>query len=523
MRRFFSFRVSKVFQLFIIIFLFAFIGIGILGSDQAFASGSSFNVPHINDHFEKVQPGPAPAKEAPVTSTSQKEKEDGDGNWLTKAWNWTKETVSSAWNKTKEVCSEAWDWICNVCDKIAKVVVDGLSAAWNWIVKYKEYIACAAVVIVGVVLCFVAPPLGASVLIGAASSFLISVALNGGRIDKNTFLDAAIGALLGLCGAGIAGGASRALATGVGQKLLTGLAESRFLGPLLRGGSKLIGKLPGPLQKIFTRSGFIGSIEGAGTSVADDLLHGRKINWKIMIFSGIFGAGMVSLVHFAEPAINKAAFSLEPLLTKTPIVKNLFKSTTNCVALNQVRGYFAVATPCINTGLLENDLKNLREKVGTDIDTIAVGRTDVKGLEGIVFEGASPRVIKEAPPEAGLKPLDEEMPNRPIKAPFNPPYDRHAEEMVINKFVEKVDALYPNPQDVKGKLYIHQSNSDGVCPACKSGLGRNPNTNKGILYQLSKRYPNLEIIVSSEIEEGAKITKKHFFMVKNGKQYKYPD
>ncbi|MBH8599606.1 hypothetical protein [Thermoactinomyces sp. CICC 10523] len=52
-----------------------------------------------------------------------------------------KGTVSSAWNKTKEVCSEAWDWICNVCDKIAKVVVDGLSAAWNWIVKYKEYIA----------------------------------------------------------------------------------------------------------------------------------------------------------------------------------------------------------------------------------------------------------------------------------------------------------------------------------------------------------------------------------------------
>jgi hypothetical protein len=40
-------------------------------------------------------------------------------------------------------------------------------------------------------------------------------------------------------------------------------------GALLRGGSKVIRKLPGPLQKIFARSGFIGSIEGARISVAD--------------------------------------------------------------------------------------------------------------------------------------------------------------------------------------------------------------------------------------------------------------
>ncbi|MBA4541605.1 hypothetical protein H1164_01620 [Thermoactinomyces daqus] len=93
--------------------------------------------------------------------------------------------------------------------------------------------------------------------------------------------------------------------------------------------------------------------------------------------------------------------------------------------------------------------------------------------------------------------------------------------MVINDFVQKVDAKFPNRLDVKGKLYIHQSNPTGVCSSCKSGLGKNPNAMDGILSQLSKRYPNLEIVVSSEVNQGAKVTKKHFFIVKNGKQYPY--
>jgi hypothetical protein len=513
-------RRSKFFYGFLLLLLVFIVGAGCYSS-QAYAAGS-FQVPQVNDHFDKGKEDPPPSK---TQLPPQPEKKDEGGFWhsVTKpfksAWNWASDKASDAWNWTKDKASQLWDWICKVCDKIAKVVVDALSATWNWIVKYKEYIACAAVVIVGVVLCFVAPPLGAAVLSGAALSFLISAGLNGGKIDKHTFMDAAIGGLLGLCGAGIAGGASRALATGVGQKLLTGLAESRFMGPLMRGGSKLIGKLPGPMQKIFTRAGFVNAVEGAGTSMADDLLHGRKINWKMMIFSGVFGAGMLGLFHFAEPAVNKAASSLEPLLAKTPIVKNLFKSATNCVALNQERGYFAVATSCINTKLLENDLAAYRNKLNVPkTETVAVGRTDIKGLEKEVFEGASPQVLKEA----GLPDLDTLMPNRPIKSPFGlDKAKNHAEEMVINDFVQKVDAKFPNRLDVKGKLYIHQSNPTGVCSSCKSGLGKNPNAMDGILSQLSKRYPNLEIVVSSEVNQGAKVTKKHFFIVKNGKQYPY--
>jgi hypothetical protein len=65
---------NKNFYRFMIIVLLTFVGVGILGSGQAFASGNSFNVPHVNDHFEKVQQDPAPMKEAPVTPTPQKEK-----------------------------------------------------------------------------------------------------------------------------------------------------------------------------------------------------------------------------------------------------------------------------------------------------------------------------------------------------------------------------------------------------------------------------------------------------------------
>ncbi|MBA4603655.1 hypothetical protein [Thermoactinomyces mirandus] len=74
----------------------------------------------------------------------------------------------------------------------------------------------------------------------------------------------------------------------MGQKLITGAAKSKVLGPLARGGSKLISKLPKPMQQIFAEAGFVGSVEGAGTSLADDLLHGRKINWKNALISGVW-------------------------------------------------------------------------------------------------------------------------------------------------------------------------------------------------------------------------------------------
>jgi DNase/tRNase domain of colicin-like bacteriocin len=87
-----KFDVSKVFQLFIIVFLFAFVDISILGSGQAFASGSSFNVPHVNDHFEKVQQGPAPTKETQINPAP------------------SKNTKPSLWDRFTATCKDALNW-----------------------------------------------------------------------------------------------------------------------------------------------------------------------------------------------------------------------------------------------------------------------------------------------------------------------------------------------------------------------------------------------------------------------------
>jgi len=61
--------------------------------------------------------------------------------------------------------------------------------------------------------------------------------------------------------------------------------------------------------------------------------------------------------------------------------------------------------------------------------SIAVGKTDVKGLEDLTFEGGSPKVRKEA----GLPDLDVANPDRPIKSSGKiASATRHAEEGVAN-------------------------------------------------------------------------------------------
>lgn len=144
---------------------------------------------------------------------------------------------------------------------------------------------------------------------------------------------------------------------------------------------------------------------------------------------------------------------------------------------------------CIDTGItdvLKSDLKKWREKVSTDKHTIAVGRTDIEGLEGEVFEGASPGVIKAASKEAGLESLDIKYPNRTIKAPYRSPrLTRHAEEYLMAEFEEAVKKARLNPKEVSGKLYIHQSNPRGACPACIAGIN-NSKAGKGIFSQFSK-------------------------------------
>ena len=166
----------------------------------------------------------------------------------------------------------------------------------------------------------------------------------------------------------------------------------------------------------------------------------------------------------------------------------------------------------INIG--KNDIDALRRKWNVpETETVAVGKTDVKGLENLTFEGGSPKVRKEA----GLPDLDEVMPNRNIKAPGNNPlFTRHAEEGVLNEFDSAVIKAGIKPEDVAGTLKLHQSNPSGVCRKCYQGLA-NDKVPPGVLKQLSLKYPNLKIAVTSEIDESIKVTGRLNLIIKNGK------
>jgi hypothetical protein len=518
---------GKYFVRFLLLLLIVSVGTAFWVHDLVHADGG-INIPEINEDFDQFEQKDPVQKEQPVSSPPVEKKKgivDKFTESLSKVGDWFKGKISGAWEWTKEKAAAFWDWFTKICSKMAEVVIDTLSSAWEWVKKYKEYIAFAVVLVVGVVLCLfpLTSGLGAAILWGMGISFLVSAVLNGG-INKNTFLEAAIGGILGLVGGGITAGASRALTSGIGQKLVMGAKNSKVLGSVLQGGQKLVSKLPAPLQKVFGKGGFLGSVEGAGTSVTDDILHGRKINWKNAILAGVFGAGSVAVVHFAQPAINKAVQQLEPVLAKTPIVKNIFNKVDDCFAVQPTRGYHALflATniKCDYSGItdiLKEDLKNLRGKVGHNKHTIAVARTDVKGLEDRLFKGASPGAIKKASKEAELVPLDEKYPNRSIKSPFDSPQmSRHAEEYVMAEFEAAVKEAKLNPKEVSGKIYIHQSNPRGACPACIAGI-TNPDAKSGIFLEFSKMYPKLEIVVTSEIVEGKKAVGRQFFRLKNGK------
>ena len=169
--------------------------------------------------------------------------------------------------------------------------------------------------------------------------------------------------------------------------------------------------------------------------------------------------------------------------------------------------------PNDNLKVGSEDITNTREKYGlSDTNTVAVGKTDVPGLENMTFEGGSPKVRNEL----GLPDLDSEMPNRSIKAPSdNPLFNRHAEEVIANKFDNAVKNAGLSADEVDGTLRIHQSNPSGVCKKCIQGLS-NDNVKPGVLKQLSKKYPKLVIKITSELDSNVKVTGRAEVVIKNG-------
>ena len=113
--------------------------------------------------------------------------------------------------------------------------------------------------------------------------------------------------------------------------------------------------------------------------------------------------------------------------------------------------------------------------------------------------------------------LDEVWRNRNIKAPGqNPLFTRHAEEVLANSFDKAVIEAKIKPEDVRGVLKIHQSNPSGVCRKCIQGLD-NDIVKPAVLKQLSLKYPNLRIEVTSEVLPNAKVSGKSNFVIMNGK------
>ena len=161
----------------------------------------------------------------------------------------------------------------------------------------------------------------------------------------------------------------------------------------------------------------------------------------------------------------------------------------------------------------KDDITALRDHIGVPkTQTVGVGRTDVAGLEGDVFEGASPRVRQEA----GLPKQVE----GPIQSPALVASGRnHAEQDIANQFVGAVDKAGLKPSDLDGHtLTMRIDNDTGICNTCTSGL-RNPNAESGVLKQLSQRYPGLTIRVIVN-EPGEKTKGMTDFLIRNGEVLK---
>ncbi len=161
----------------------------------------------------------------------------------------------------------------------------------------------------------------------------------------------------------------------------------------------------------------------------------------------------------------------------------------------------------------KDDIDKIRKKLNVpETHTVAVGKTNVPGLEDLEFEGLSPKVRQEV----GLKDLDEINPNREIKYPGqNYLFKKHAEEDIANEFIKAIEKANILPENVIGILKIHQSNPTGVCRKCIQGL-KNNSVSPGVLKQLSQKYPHLRIEVTSETLPNIKVTGRSTVIIQNG-------
>jgi hypothetical protein len=152
-----------------------------------------------------------------------------------------------------------------------------------------------------------------------------------------------------------------------------------------------------------------------------------------------------------------------------------------------------------------SDLADWRTRSGVrTTPTAGIARTDVPGMEDMIFEGGSPRFRKKAqfpPAEPG-----------PIESPFSRPHQKnHAEEDLANQFHRAVEDRGLLPGDLECRalnMYLSQPS----CSWCRSGI--NSSARAGVLKQLSKKYRLLTIRVGANAKEG--VTGPTDFTIRDG-------
>ena len=210
---------------------------------------------------------------------------------------------------------------------------------------------------------------------------------------------------------------------------------------------------------------------------SEDSIEREKILEEFEAVCAMFALDLIGVKVFGySDETAEAVASGEKLLKESGTI---YESFADMMSPEDAKRYLDFLENGSREGLTSAELAGvekadaLRHKLGVpETDTIAVGKTDVKGMEGVTFEGQSPKVRSEA----GLPDLDEIWAERNIKSPGNNPlFTRHAEEALAN---------------------------DNVSP--------------GVLKQLSLKYPNLRIEVTSEILPDVKVIGKSNFVIQNG-------
>jgi hypothetical protein len=133
---------------------------------------------------------------------------------------------------------------------------------------------------------------------------------------------------------------------------------------------------------------------------------------------------------------------------------------------------------------------------------LAVGKTDIPGLEGLRFDGGSTKVRRAAE----LPEILDSGGSGDVLAPRHLPSSAldNAEGDVLAKVHDAIVQTNADPEAVQGTVNIVQSNKNGVCGGCRAGL-RDPSRRSGVIKQFSEEHPNVRVNIYTLQTDGTMV------------------